>query len=128
DRRIAVVEDLRQVCVQSLKCRHVGLKKPQRVEFVLGGIGSAFIFSFLGELQGFLSGFITAVQPIDNGLDGSNQFTLFRIWIQLDSGHAIDFKVVVVTGGVQLGAQIVNQVRICHVGELGSGVVSLERG
>jgi hypothetical protein len=38
----------------------------------------------------------------------------------------LDLEIVVVTGGVEFGPQVVDQIRVGHVGQLCRGVVGLE--
>ena len=47
--------------------------------------------------------------------------------VHLDGHDAIDLEVVVVPGGVELGAQIVDEVRVGDARQLGRRVIGLER-
>ena len=67
------------------------------------------------------------MQPVHDGLDGRHQFALLGVRLQLHGDDAIHLEIVVVAGGVQLGAQVVDEVRVGDVRQFGRRVVGLER-
>ena len=66
-------------------------------------------------------------QPIHDRLECGDQFALLGLRLQLHRDDAIDLEVVVVPGGVELGPQVVDEIRVGHVRQLRRLVVGLER-
>jgi hypothetical protein len=73
-----------------------------------------------------LGGLVALHQAVHDGLQRLQQLALGRVRLQLHRHHAIDLEVVVVAGGVQLGAQVEDDVRVGGRRQLGRGVVGLE--
>jgi len=57
-----------------------------------------------------------------------DQIALSGVRVQLHGHHAIHLELVVVAGGVQLGAQVENEIRVGRRRQLDRGVVGLEGG
>ena len=67
------------------------------------------------------------MQAVHDRLDRRHQLALLGVGLQLHRDHAVDLEVVVVPGGVELGPQVVDEVRVGDVRQLGRLVVGLER-
>jgi hypothetical protein len=67
------------------------------------------------------------VQPIHHGFDRLGQLPLRRLGVELDGHDALHLELVVVAGRVQFRSQVVDQMRVGHVRQLGGRVVHLER-
>ncbi len=128
DGGVAVVEDLRQERVEPDEGAHVALEQDQRVQFVLRILGGLVVLLCLRGLQRFLRGLVAFHQAVAHRLQGGDQFALLGVRVQLHRDHAVDLEVVVVAGGVELGAQVEDEVRVGRGREFGRGVVGLEGG
>ena len=67
------------------------------------------------------------MQSIHDRLDRRHQFALFGVRLQFHGDDAIHLEIVVVPGGVELGPQVVDQIRVGHVRQFRRRVVGLER-
>ena len=128
DGGVAVVEDLRQERVEPDEGAHVALEQDQGVQFVLRSLGGLVVLLRLRGLQCFLRGLVAFHQAVAHRLQGGDQFALLGVRVQLHRDHAVDLEVVVVAGGVELGAQVEDEVRVGGGREFGRGVVGLEGG
>ena len=80
-----------------------------------------------GGLQRLLRRLVSLQEPVHDRLERRDQFALLGLRVQLHRHHAIHLEIVVVAGGVQLGAQVVDEVRVGDVRQFGRRVVGLER-
>ncbi|EXI77156.1 MAG: hypothetical protein AW10_03972 [Candidatus Accumulibacter appositus] len=128
DGRVAVIEYLRQEGVEADEGTEITLEQDQGVHFVLGVLGSLVVLLSLRSLQGCLRGLVAFHQAVTDRFEGGDQVALLGVWLQLHGDDAIDLEVVVVTGGIQLGTQVEDEVRIGGRREFGRRVVGPERG
>ena len=84
-------------------------------------------FCSCGGLQGLLCRLVALLEPVHDGLDGGRQFALLGIRLQLHGHDAVHLEIVVVAGGVQLGTEVVDEIRVADVRQLRRRVVGLER-
>ena len=84
-------------------------------------------FCSCASLSALLRRLVPLQQPVDDRLDRRDQVALLGLRVQLDRDDAIHLEVVVVAGRVELGAQVVDEVRVGDVLQLGRLVVGLER-
>lgn len=115
--------------IDTHKGAQVTLEQHQGIQLVLGCLGCRAINdrAALGLLQGLLGGLVALEQTICHRLNRSHQKRLGSLGVQLGLNYALDFKVVVVARCVQLGPQVIDQVRVCHTRQFSGFVVRLER-
>jgi hypothetical protein len=89
-------------------------------------LAAASSFLSLRGSQRLLRGLVALHQAVHDRLQRLQQLALGRVRLQLHRHHAVHLEVVVVAGGVQLGAQVVDDVRVGGRRQLGRRVVGLE--
>ena len=88
------------------------LEQDQRVQLVLGRLGRLLVLLLLRCRELLLRRLVALHQPVRDGLQGRDQLALLGLRVQLHGHHAIHLEVIVVPGGVQLGAQVEDEVRV----------------
>jgi hypothetical protein len=88
---------------------------------------AVLFFLIPGELQSLLCGLVALLEPVHDRLDRLHKFALLGVRLQFHGHDAIDLEIVVVSGGVELGAEVVDEIGVAHVCQLGGRVVGLER-
>ncbi|MDP2823093.1 MAG: hypothetical protein Q8O52_10520 [Sulfuritalea sp.] len=126
DGSVAVVEDLRKEGIEPDVCAHVALEQDQGVQLILCGPGRRSVLLGLRSVQCLLGGLVAFHHAVLHRLQRGDQIALPGVRVELHRRHAIHLEIVVVAGGVQLGAQVENEVRVGCRRKFDRGVVDLE--
>ena len=124
---------MRQKGVKPQIGAHVALEQNQRIQLIACRLGRLAIFViipllFLRDRQRRLGRLVALHDAVQHRLQRVNQFALLCVRVQFNLDHPMHLEVVVMPGGIQLGAQVVNQIRVRRGGKLGGGVIGLESG
>src|ERR1035437_1903442 len=103
---VAVVEDLGKERVEPDERTHVRLKEDQGVDFVLGGLDGFVVLRLPSDLEDLLGGFVFLDEAVPHRFERLDQLALLGAGLEFHRDHAVNFEVVVMAGGVELGAKV----------------------